>query len=165
VLFRSAFYRRAPVFLVGAGGLSAATKTAMTGAQHIWVLGSYRTVSDAVLDDLRATFPAATVLRLEGDDRYDTSKEIAHWAHDTYGMSFDYLGLTVGTNYPDALAAGALQGRDGRLLMLTQRDDLDHEVRLAIREHRADIPTGVRLFGGTNTLTSYVMGQAGLLLR
>ena len=57
------------------------------------------------------------VTRLGGSDRYDTSKKIAEFVL-ANGGSADKACIATGSNFPDALAGGALVGRNGSILLL-----------------------------------------------
>lgn len=51
----------------------------------------------------------------DGTDRYDTANKLVNWSLWKGG---DTVMVAVGTNYPDALAAGALAASTGQLLVL-----------------------------------------------
>lgn len=51
----------------------------------------------------------------DGNDRYDTANKLVNWSEWKGG---DTVMVAVGTNYPDALAAGGLSASTGQLLVL-----------------------------------------------
>lgn len=51
----------------------------------------------------------------DGEDRYDTANKLVNWSLWKGG---DTVMVAIGTNYPDALAAGALAASTGQLLVL-----------------------------------------------
>ena len=51
----------------------------------------------------------------DGKDRYDTANKLVNWSEWKGG---DTVMVAVGTNYPDALAAGGLSASTGQLLVL-----------------------------------------------
>lgn len=51
----------------------------------------------------------------DGKDRYDTANKLVNWSEWRGG---DTVMVAIGTNYPDALAAGALAASTGQLLVL-----------------------------------------------
>lgn len=51
----------------------------------------------------------------DGENRYDTASKLVNWSEWKGG---DTVMVAVGTNYPDALAAGALAASTGQLLVL-----------------------------------------------
>lgn len=51
----------------------------------------------------------------DGKDRYDTANKLVNWSLWRGG---DSMMVAIGTNYPDALAAGALAASTGQLLVL-----------------------------------------------
>lgn len=71
--------------------------------QSIRVLGGEKAISPGVMNALARI---ATVERIAGADRFDTSRMIAAEAFGTAATAF----LATGANYPDALAASAAAG-------------------------------------------------------
>lgn len=79
------------------------------------VVGGTGSVSDSVLSRLPKP------VRIAGRDRYETSVRLAEYA--LRNLSFDdgTLYLATGENFPDALAAGAVAGRERSILLLVPR--------------------------------------------
>ncbi len=76
---------------------------------HGYILGSTDAVSAAVATELNSA-PFIGFGRFGGTDRYDTAAIIANIGYDGMGMLWSRPALAVGTNFPDALAGGVLQG-------------------------------------------------------
>jgi putative cell wall-binding protein len=72
----------------------------------IVVVGGESALSTAVYAELSGLSP--TVTRIGGADRYETSRNIVDYAFGSTGASRVYVA--TGTNFPDALAAGAAAG-------------------------------------------------------
>ena len=72
----------------------------------IIVVGGEAAVSAAVYRELVTL--SGTVTRIGGADRYETSRNLVDYAFGATGASRVYLA--TGTNFPDALAAGAVAG-------------------------------------------------------
>src|SRR5690606_22130691 len=82
------------------------------------VLGGAGVVDDAVLAELGAYATADTadeVTRLAGSDRYDTAARIAE-RYPSGGSVY----VVSGTDFPDALAAAAIAGRDDAPVLLSR---------------------------------------------
>ena len=119
-----------PIFLAhfGGTGLSEKTREALRtgGFERILVLGDGYSVSAAVEAEARslAGLPESAVVRLGGEDRFATSVKVAEWATsadraDHERLDFSNVAVTRGDKHADALAGGALQGRDGSVILLT----------------------------------------------
>ncbi|MGN9774994.1 cell wall-binding repeat-containing protein [Micromonospora sp. H33] len=97
-----------PLLMTPPNGLDANTATEMqrvlAPGGTVYLLGSEGALTAAVADKVRAL--GYTVKRLAGSDRYATSVEIAKEIDPTP----DLVLLATGTNFPDALAAGAAAG-------------------------------------------------------
>lgn len=101
-----------PILLVKSDSVPAATTAALgqLGAASTVVLGGTSAIGVATVAQLPSP------VRLFGSDRYATSRAIADYAHDLYGSPA--LGVTRGSEYPDALAAGPLLAASGAPLIL-----------------------------------------------
>jgi glucose/arabinose dehydrogenase len=107
----------APLLLVGTNSIPASTHAELQRLNpgQIFVLGGPGVVSPAVAAQLDG-YTAGPVTRLSGADRYGTNAAIvrAFWSTSTHGF------VASGANFPDALAGGAVAGRDRLPLILTQ---------------------------------------------
>lgn len=138
--------RKWPLFLSHpTRGISAATKTAMAGVSDVIILGGTAAVSSAVETDLKTTFGTT---RIAGSTRYDTAAKLAAYGVDHAGLIWNRVGVATGTNYPDALAGGVLQGKAGTVMLLTPSTTLCTEAGMTLLTERALIDT-VTFFGGT----------------
>jgi putative cell wall-binding protein len=59
------------------------------------------------------------IANLSGSDRYHTNKNLAGWAHEHAGLSFEHAGFATGDKFPDALAAGPYLAMDEGILLLS----------------------------------------------
>lgn len=96
---------QSPVLLTAQDSLAAnvAAEIVRLAPTTIVVVGGTSVVSDAVLAQVKATRPTATVVRVSGADRYATSRAIAL---DAFGAGAAAAYIATGINFPDALAAG-----------------------------------------------------------
>ena len=105
-----------PLLLVRTDAIPDATSAELTRLQpqRIYILGGPAVVSDAVAAQLDA-YTAGPVDRLWGPDRYATAAAVARtfWSRH---MAF----VATGQNFPDALAGGAVAGRDGAPVLLAK---------------------------------------------
>lgn len=136
-------------------GLAAATKTAMADVQSVLILGGTTVVTPATEIYLTGEYGVDFVTRLAGGDRYTTAIAIATYAVEEAGHVWDRVGITTGTNFPDALAGGVLQGQAGSVMLLTKSSELNTDVEATLSTNKASITT-VTFFGGTNAVQQTV---------
>jgi photosystem II stability/assembly factor-like uncharacterized protein/putative cell wall-binding protein len=144
-----------PILLVRPDSPTSYTEAAIAklGVKKGYMLGSDRAVSTVVETRLKALLPSAPT-RLSGATRYDTGIAIARFGVST-GLHWDGVALATGTNFPDALAGGVMQGTLHSVVLLTPGTALNAAVGAELTAHKADIAT-VRYLGSTSALTQPV---------
>ena len=118
-----AYRNKVPIMLQTWGGSAAergydAEATSVIAGRDLIVCGGEMAVSQDSVSGLGAK----SVTRLGGDTLYDTSLAIANWEL-RHGMSASYVALAsaiTSYNGVDALAASALAGRSGGVVLLVQ---------------------------------------------
>jgi putative cell wall-binding protein len=152
-----------PIFLTSRTEAPAALVARLKayGVTSAVVLGGQIAVSDAQYSALAAGLGSAT--RLSGADRYSTCAIIAQYAVDHAGMSYDGLGVGVGTNFPDALAGGPLCAKAGGVMLLSTPTSLPGPVQSLLLANKAEIGT-VHFLGGPSALTPAVRAQVTSIL-
>ena len=152
-----------PVFLVSpTSGLTAdAQAMVVSDVDTALVLGSTTAVSADVYTYLDGE--TTSITRLEGAGRYQTAVAIAQYGVDSAGLAWDNVAITIGTDFPDALAGGVLQGVDGSVMLLTPGTSLDPAVATVLEDNKDDI-TAVRYLGSVNAVTQAVRDAIALLL-
>ncbi|MBW6468552.1 MAG: cell wall-binding repeat-containing protein [Coriobacteriia bacterium] len=164
-----------PVFLTKGTSFTTATKTAMQNAKvkKVVVLGGDLAIDKKTYAQVAATFGSSNVTRIQGATRYDTAAKIATLAvagtiteTSRIGVSvktkhtWDRVGITTGTNFPDALAGGMLQAkpfgtRGSSVTLLTNPTKLSAatEATLKLRKGPIDVVT---FYGGELALNQAV---------
>lgn len=155
-------HEEAPVLLTRGGSLPATVTTELERLQpeRIVVLGGAGVVDDAVLAELGAYATADTadeVTRLAGSDRYDTAARIAE-RYPSGGSVY----VVSGTDFPDALAAAAIAGRDDAPVLLSRPGALP---QAAVTQLDRIGPTEAFLLGGRASLSTDVAIEVSGLLR
>jgi len=99
---------------------------------EVIILGGTDRVSPEVQQAIAGVVPAATIRRLAGVDRYETSRLIAAEAFPQAGAAY----IVTGTRYQDAVAAAALGGAVGApvLLVVGSAGALDQATLASLRE-------------------------------
>jgi photosystem II stability/assembly factor-like uncharacterized protein/putative cell wall-binding protein len=144
-----------PILLVKPDEPSGFTEDAIAklGVTKGYLLGSTRAVP-AVVENRLKTLLHFTLTRLAGATRYDTGIAIARFGVGS-GLHWDGVAIATGTNFPDALAGGVMQGKLGSVVLLTPGTALNAEVASELIAHKADIAT-VRYLGSTSALSESV---------
>ena len=155
-----------PIYLVNpATGADATLVAAMKadGVNDVLVLGGPTVVSEKVRTDVAAKLPASTQ-RLSGDNRYDTARVVAGFGVAEAGLGWDKLAIATGTNFPDALAGGVLQGKSGSVMLLTPSTSLNSGVASTLSANKLTIHE-VRFLGGTSAVSQKVRDAVGSALK
>jgi len=154
-----------PIYLVDPRGLDAATVAAMrdAGVSRTVILGGTSAVPAATATSL-STQVAATTMRLGGADRYITAHAVAVFGVREGGLSWRSVAIATGTNFPDALAGGVLQGRHGSVLLLTPSNALHFSTRNALEANRWSIHEA-RFLGGEAAISRTVRSGVSSTLR
>jgi putative cell wall-binding protein len=146
--------QKRPILLTTSTMLPAETSAAMQhlGTRTVTIVGGTRAVSDAVASQAGRF---ATVRRVSGSTRYDTSTQLAQLAV-AAGADEGTVWLATGRSFPDALAAGAAAARSGAVLLLVDGVDLvgspEPRAWLASRASLREIV----LVGGPSTVSDLV---------
>ncbi|MDO5671306.1 MAG: cell wall-binding repeat-containing protein [Actinomycetaceae bacterium] len=144
----------APILLVDASGpASTVNEIRRLAPTRIVIVGGVAAVSTTAEAAIKAAAPAATVQRLAGADRYETAGLVATSGWAGTGKS---IYLASGTNYPDALAGGALAAKQGTALLLVQ-DGLAPSIVNALTALK---PSKVVALGGTFAVSDAALNAA-----
>lgn len=107
-----AYAEKAPVFLCDpVTGLTDEQRVALKNFKRVLVVGGENAVPSRFVQDLPG------VIRRAGATRYETSMAVADWGLSN-GLREDAIVYAAGLNFPDALTAGPLAGRNGSVLLL-----------------------------------------------
>jgi putative cell wall-binding protein len=131
-----------------------------SGVTDAILLGGSNVVADSIRIALGTTFET----RLSGANRYDTSVRVATYGVTNAGLSWDKLAIATGTNFPDALSGGVLQGKINSVLLLTPTASLNDGVAAVLRTNKASI-FEVRFLGSTAAVSSAVRTSVWNILK
>ncbi|HSQ22159.1 MAG TPA: cell wall-binding repeat-containing protein, partial [Coriobacteriia bacterium] len=82
----------------------------------------------------------------------------------SHGLWWDGVAISTGANFPDALAAGMLQGQAGSVLLLTPSDALHSSVAAELTAQR-DWIGNVTFLGGTAAVSQDVRDAVAAILK
>ena len=144
----------APVLLTRRDSIPSATRSALTRLKpgRLVVVGGTGAVTKAVEDELR-TYSPGTMQRVGGADRYETAADLASY----YASGQSRVFLASGENFPDALAAAALAGKQHTPLLLTRSSRLD---AATLEQLDRLNPGEVVVLGGSAVISTDVAQQA-----
>ncbi len=125
------------------------------GVDDAVILGGTAAIAKAVETDIKAKVPCAAT-RLSGLNRYETAVAVASYGVAHAGLAWDKLAITTGQNFPDALAGGVLQGKNGSVMLLTHTASLDASVQSVLKTNKAAIKT-VHFLGGPAAVSDAVV--------
>lgn len=146
-----------PLLLTRTNELSASVREELTrlGVTKVYILGGTGAVGSAVEDTLVSMYGPSSVVRLDGIDRYETSRRVADEAIRVLGGTFSGDALVAtGTNFPDATGGSALAAALCRPILLVKPSG-EVYVPAAVRR--------VTILGGTGAVSAQV--QAALQTR
>lgn len=144
-----------PILLVERDHLPDATRTALIEGDYegVRIIGDEASVSAGVARELADL--GLDVARTGGETRYHTSWLVAELSV-AEGMSPTTPWLTIGSNWPDSLAAGpAAAASGGVLLLIDGQDLLASEGSLEFLEPNSPLDIA-RLVGGPDVITPAV---------
>jgi putative cell wall-binding protein len=153
-----------PLYICPPDHVPAGLVSAMSadGVERALLLGGRDALAEGVALTLRDA--ALQVHRLSGATRYETAVEIARYGVAESGLTWNGLGIASGSDFPDALAGGVLLGREGSVVLLTDRQRLSRPTAAELVARRSDI-TMVRYLGGVGAVSLAVRDEVAATLR
>ncbi|MDA3936256.1 MAG: cell wall-binding repeat-containing protein [Actinomycetota bacterium] len=152
-----------PVLLTPSTSLDGFTRAYLedSGVSDVVIAGGFAAVSSSVGAQIKGGLSTGpiNVTRLAGASRTDTARLVAEWGNDDMLVGdWQYVGISTGWSFPDALSGGAAMGWRFGPLLLTSPTSLSAEAKAALETNRLSIDQ-VYVFGGENAVSSDVMTQ------
>lgn len=146
--------KNGPLLLTGRTSLPSgvASELARLKPTTIYVMGGTAVIAESVEQAVRAAVPAATVVRVAGANRFETSLKAAQ----TIGAASTVV-LVNGTAWPDAVSASSIAYAQDAPMLLTEGAQLSETARTYLAAAR---PAKVILIGGTAVLSSPAIENA-----
>ncbi len=145
-----------PVILTQPTALNSFTSAAITGngIDTVYVVGSTGNVSNSVVTSLNG-LTGVTATRIVGaSDLYVRSADFATWAlTNAPGTSAGFVGIVTGEDFPDGLSAWAAIGKNGGVMLLTEKMTLSISAATFLTDHKSTI-TEVIINGGSGAVTA-----------
>jgi putative cell wall-binding protein len=145
----------APLLLTDGSALTPSVRDELIrlDPEKIVVVGGPNSISDAVLGQLKALQP--NTVRVSGRDRFEASRNVAEFAFGASGATHAYIA--TGTNFPDALSAGAVAGaRNAPVVLVDGRGTLDAATTKLLTDLGVD---GITIVGGPASVNTGLEAQ------
>ena len=119
----------APLLLTRTETLSPDTREEILrlGAAEVYILGGTGAIAKSVEEEI--ALMGLEVVRISGDNRFDTAAQIARHLEPA-----DTAVIAYGHNYPDALAVASYAATNGYPILLTNKDNLSTATDTALAE-------------------------------
>ncbi|MGV8983996.1 cell wall-binding repeat-containing protein, partial [Clostridium sp.] len=125
--------------------------TSLSKTKNIYILGGTGVVSSEIEDYL--TLQGYKIIRLGGENRYETNQKIVDYLNITKGTS---MVIATGNDFADALSISSIADIKGLPVLLNSKDSLSASVRSYITNLQ---PTTIYIIGGTGVLSSNIETQ------
>lgn len=151
-----------PIFLVKGESIDPSTQDALKvlGIKNILIVGG----PDVVGTGFENWFKSQnyTPSRLFGEDRYETARAVADYSL-THGLSADYILITTGENFPDAVSSGPLGGKKKSPLLLVRETFIPSSINDFINRNNSNI-WNIYINGGFDVIPQSIQTEIGELV-
>ncbi len=119
--------KNAPILLVDKNEVTNSTKEELKRLKpsNIIVIGGTNVVNDNVYNEVKSILPSASIKRIGGINRYETSLNIAKEM--SKYKNIDKIYVAGGNGEADALSIASKAGEDKAPIILTPKDDLTYD--------------------------------------
>ncbi|MGC7870150.1 cell wall-binding repeat-containing protein [Desulfosporosinus sp. SYSU MS00001] len=149
-----------PILLVQKDGLSDAVKNeiAAINPSKVYLIGGEGVISAAVENQVEqiTTLNKTNIIRIAGQDRYDTSLAVAQY----FNLAGQSVCVATGSNFPDALAGSVYAANHNTSIILTD-GSLSEQVVNYLKGKKM---TGTTIFGGEAVVNKGIEQQLGQLI-
>lgn len=119
--------KNAPILLVDKNEVTNSTKEELKrlNPSNIIVIGGTNVVNDNIYNEVKSILPSASIKRIGGINRYETSLNIAKEM--SKYKNIDKIYVAGGHGEADALSIASKSGEDKAPIILTPKDDLTYD--------------------------------------
>ena len=145
-----AYLKNAPMLITPSDVLNSDTSAEISrlGAKTVYILGSYKSVSQAVEDTLKQKY---TVIRIGGADVHETAVRVAEEVGKL--KQFDTVAIATYLNFPDALALAPFAAKNTMPILFSGVNALGVDAKNALQAMGVK---NVIIAGGTGVIASGV---------
>ncbi|WP_054875732.1 cell wall-binding repeat-containing protein, partial [Oxobacter pfennigii] len=151
---------QSPIFLVPKDGLSNDIKEAITKIMpsKVYIIGGTAVISTVVEDQAAqlTSLDKSNVVRIAGQDRYETSLAAAKYFNEAGGS----ICIATGNNFPDALAGSVYAAKHNSPIMLVD-SSLSNSFVEYLKSRKL---SGMTLFGGEGAVNKGIEEQLWSLI-
>lgn len=118
----------------------------------VYVIGGTGVISDSVLGEIKSLtgLPDSSLIRIWGNDRYETSINVAKY----FNLPGDTVTLASGENFPDALAGSVLSSKLNAPIILISGDISRQKQYLDSTHYINEM-----IFGGSGVISDSIVNQ------
>lgn len=145
----------APILLTGKAALNAYTEGEISrlGARYVYIIGGQAVVSENVKKALESK--GLTCKRLWGNDRYETSVEVAKYLDANFAMSRE-IAVVTGEGFADALSISPVAAAKAMPVILVPKDAVPSSIKSYIGSRQIE---RTHVMGGTDIISDGVSRQ------
>ncbi|MGH4120566.1 cell wall-binding repeat-containing protein [Clostridium sp.] len=140
-----------PVLLNGKDNLSANVKKDITNIQPttVYLIGGTGVLSANIEAQIKELNGNITIVRLGGDNRYETSMKIMEY----FNLNATTVAVATGLNFPDALSGSVLAARKNSAVLLVNNKDISRQKALIAKQNI----TNVIVLGGEGVISNDIV--------
>lgn len=149
-----ASYKRAPLLLTAKDSLPNTTKNEIKrlGVKNIIIVGGTSVVSSNIAAHLK-NLGITNIVRIAGNDRYDTSLEIAKYIDKNF-YDVSKIVISNGLGEADALSIASVAGRDKMPIILVRQNEVPAKTYNWLREEKLE---NAYIIGGSVVVSDKVL--------
>jgi len=121
------------------------------GSGNVYIIGGYGVISKDIEDKLKES--KINIVRLYGNDRYETSIEVAKYSGVSFGSE---IVIATGDDFPDALSIAPIAAKKGMPIILSQKASLPDVVKKFIKEKSI---TKTYVIGGQGVIAESLLAE------
>lgn len=148
-------FLNAPILLADKNGISSALEGELVRlkAKNIYIVGGKGVISESIKAYLESK--NYNVVRLEGEDRYQTSLSIAKYMASNFNMGNE-IAVATGESFPDALSVAPVAAAKGMPILLTPKTSMTQGILKFIADNNITKAYGI---GGSGVISDNVLKQ------
>jgi len=137
-----------PILLNGRDNLSASVSNDIINIQPktVYITGGTGVLSDNIVTQIKKLNGAINIVRLGGENRYETSMKIIEY----FNLTTTTITVATGTDFPDTLSGSVLAARMNSGVLLVNKNDITKQKDLLDKQNI----TRIIVFGGAGAISN-----------
>lgn len=145
----------APILLTTSDSISTELESELQRlkCKNIYLIGGDGVISENLEDKLQEM--KFGVIRISGNDRYETSLKIASYLFENFNVSSE-IAVATGDDFPDALSMAPIAASNDIPIILSPKTDVSVEFKTFLTDHKV---SKAFIIGGTGVISDQVSQQ------